>query len=55
MAEPVLDLERVSRYLPTVTSVRMVPALSRYRLSMAVAAAPWTSPYASWSAMTNMA
>ena len=36
MAPPVLDLLRVSRYLPTVTSDRMVPALSKYRLSMLV-------------------
>ena len=42
IAPPVLDLLRVSRYLPTVTSDRMVPALSKYRLSMLVIMASCT-------------
>ena len=54
-APPVLDLLRVSRYLPTVTSDRIVPALSKYRLSMPVIMASCTGPVASWSAMINMA
>ena len=55
IAPPVLDLLRVSRYLPTVTSDRIVPALSKYRLSMPVIMASWICPAASWSAMINMA
>ena len=47
MALPVFDLLRHSRYLPTVTSVRIVPALSKYRLSMAVIMAMCTSARAS--------
>ena len=42
MAPPVLDLLRVSRYLPTVTSDKIVPALSKYRLSMLVIIASCT-------------
>ena len=55
MALPVFDLLRHSKYLPTVTSVRMVPALSKYRLSMAVIMAMCTWARASWSAMTKSA
>ena len=55
MAPPVLDLLRVSRYLPTVTSVRMVPALSRKRLFMAMWCAAMASPTARSAAMINIA
>ena len=31
IASPVFPLERLSRYLPTVISVRIIPADSKYR------------------------
>ena len=46
MAPPVLALLRVSRYLPTVTSDKIMPALSKYRLFMTHSCAMWWSPAA---------
>ena len=44
IAPPVFDLLRVSRYLPTVTSDRIMPALSKYRLSITQPCAASWSP-----------